>query len=74
MNTPKSGQPQVQQISLYEGDYHLWLQETIQQLQNRYWSQVDLDYVIEELEEMGRQQRNALKSNLRVLLQHLLKY
>lgn len=74
MSAPKSRQPLAQQVSLYEGDYHLWLQTTIHQLQNSRWAELDLESLIEELEDMGRRQKNALKSNLRVVLQHLLKY
>lgn len=59
---------------LYEEDFYLWLQQTSQDLKNKNFDQVDLDNLIEEIETMGRSEKSALASNLRVLLMHLLKY
>lgn len=66
-------QPQ-QTSSLYEEDYHLWLMNTIHQLQHGKLAEVDKINLIEELEAMGRSEKSAIESNLRVLLMHLLKY
>jgi hypothetical protein len=66
--------PTAKTVSLYEQDYALWLQSAIAQLQAGRLSEVDQNHLIEELEDMGRRQKNALKSNLRVVLLHLLKY
>ncbi|MGK7875204.1 MAG: DUF29 domain-containing protein [Xenococcaceae cyanobacterium] len=60
--------------ALYEQDYYLWLETTVNQLRERRFAQVDLANLIEELEDMGRSQKKAVKSNLRVVLMHLLKY
>jgi len=60
--------------SLYERDFYLWLQTTINLLKEGKFSEIDLENLLEELESMGRSDKNALKSNLRVLLMHLLKY
>lgn len=60
--------------SLYEQDYYLWLKQTIQLLQNDKLLELDRENLIEELEEMARSQKKALKSNLTVILWHLLKY
>jgi hypothetical protein len=59
---------------LYEQDYQQWLEQTINQLQHRAFSQIDLDNLIEELKDMGKAQKNALASNTTILLMHLLKY
>ena len=59
---------------LYETDYARWLDETIEQLKAREFDALDLPDLIEELGDMGRSQKQALTSNLRVLLQHLLKW
>jgi Domain of unknown function DUF29 len=61
-------------FSLYEQDYNLWLETTINQLQTENFEQIDLINLIEELASMGRSDKRALESNLRVLLLHLLKY
>ncbi|VXD12772.1 DUF29 domain-containing protein [Planktothrix paucivesiculata] len=63
-----------QTSDLYEEDYHLWLMNTIHQLQHGKLAKVDMVNLIEELEAMGRSQKSAIESNLRILLMHLLKY
>jgi len=60
--------------SLYDQDFYLWLQTTINVLKQGKFAEVDLENILEELESMGRSEKNALTSNLRVLLMHLLKY
>ncbi|OKH35702.1 hypothetical protein NIES2119_19590 [[Phormidium ambiguum] IAM M-71] len=60
--------------SLYEQDFYLWLQTNINLLKQGKFTEIDLENLLEELESMGRSDKNALKSNLRVLLMHLLKY
>jgi Domain of unknown function DUF29 len=51
----------------------LWIDRTIQQLQNREFGSLDIEHLIEELVDLGRAEKNALKSNLTILLAHLLK-
>ncbi|MEZ2237380.1 DUF29 domain-containing protein [Microcoleus sp.] len=60
--------------SLYEQDFYLWLQTNINLLKEGKFAEIDLENLLEELESMGKSDKNALKSNLRVLLMHLLKY
>lgn len=60
--------------SLYEQDFYLWLQTTINLLKEGKFAEIDLENLLEELESMGRSEKNALTSNFRVLLMHLLKY
>lgn len=59
---------------LYEEDFYLWVQQTSQDLRDGNFGKVVLDNLIEEIETMGRSEKSALASNLRVLLMHLLKY
>ncbi len=66
-------QPQ-QTSSLYEEDYHLWLMNTIHQLQQGRLAEVDKINLIEELESMIKSEKKAIRSNLRIILIHLLKY
>jgi predicted DNA-binding ribbon-helix-helix protein len=63
-----------QDSSFYEQDYHLWLEQIVYLLKEKIFSELDLDNLIKEIESMGRSEKNALRSNLRVLLMHLLKY
>jgi predicted DNA-binding ribbon-helix-helix protein len=60
--------------SLYEQDFYLWLQTTINLLKEGRFTEIDIENLLEELESMGRSEKNTLTSNLRVLLMHLLKY
>ena len=50
------------------------LTKTAQLLRERKFKKVDLDNLIEEIESMGRSEKKAVRSNLRILLTHLLKY
>jgi hypothetical protein len=58
---------------LYEKDYYLWIEKTISLLENNRFSDLDLDNLIEEISDMGKSQRQSLKSYLTRLLEHLLK-
>jgi Domain of unknown function DUF29 len=60
--------------SLYSTDYACWVEQTVELLRQGRLSEIDLDVLIEEVEDLGKSQRQALKSNLRVLLMHLLKW
>ena len=57
----------------YETDYNQWLKETVKQLRERNFEQVDWDNLIEEIESMGKSDRRALMSLLTRLIEHLLK-
>lgn len=59
---------------LYEQDYYLWLEKTATLLRDGKLSELDIPNLIEEIEDMGRSQKDALESNLRVIFMHLLKY
>ena len=60
--------------TLYETDYLQWIESTIEKLRNQDYQTVDWENLIEEMEEMGRSERRTLKSNLIVVLLHLLKW
>jgi hypothetical protein len=47
---------------LYEIDDYQWLEETINLIKKRDFSALDLDNLIEELEELGKEKRNAVES------------
>ena len=74
MTTNLSGTSVTKNESLYEQDFYLWLKTTAQLLRNRQLDDVDLDNLIEEIEDIGKDKRRELQSRLRVLLMHLLKY
>lgn len=60
--------------NLYETDFYAWTQEQVSLLRNHQWSQLDLQNLIEEIESLGKQQRQELRNRLSVLIGHLLKW
>lgn len=60
--------------TLYEKDLYAWTQEQTELLRNYQWSQLDLPNLIEEIESLGKQQRQELRNRLSVLIAHLLKW
>ena len=59
---------------IYETDYLEWLSITIEQLQTAQFEQIDREHLLEELEDLGKEQRRKVDSYLRQLLIHLLLY
>lgn len=65
---------QTSHKSLYETDFVQWVEATVTQLRSQDYEAVDWANLIEEIEDMSRRERKALKSNLIVVLLHLLKW
>ena len=59
---------------LYEQDYYLWLETTAKLLREGQLSALDIANLLEEIADMGRSEKRAVYSNLKILLMHLLKY
>lgn len=60
--------------NLYDRDYYLWLSHTAQLIKEGKFDELDAANLIEEIEDLGRSEKRAIKSNLVVVLLHLLKY
>ena len=60
--------------TLYDQDYCLWLETMAKLLQKRQLNEINFEDLIEELEGMSKREKEALFSNLQVVLMHLLKY
>lgn len=60
--------------SLYETDFHAWTQSQAELLREEEFAELDLHHLIEEIESLGKSQQTELKSCLRVLIMHLLKW
>ena len=58
----------------YDIDVCRWIGKQISALREQDWSRVDVQNLIEELDALARRDKRALKSRLRVLLIHLLKW
>ena len=61
-------------FSLYTNDFHAWTQEQVNLLKTQQWDTLDTVNLIEELETLGRKERQELRNRLAVLLGHLLKW
>jgi hypothetical protein len=60
--------------TLYETDFYAWTQKQVELLRAGQWEHVDVANVLEEIESLGKQQRQELRNRLGVLLGHLLKW
>jgi hypothetical protein len=59
---------------LYDRDYYTWTQEQARALREHRIEEVDWSNVAEEIEDLGKREKHALRSQLVRLLGHLLKY
>jgi hypothetical protein len=69
-----NSKPAMLAPNLYETDFYAWTQEQASLLRNHQWTQIDLANLIEEIESLGKQQRQELRNRLSVLIGHLLKW
>lgn len=60
--------------NLYETDFYAWTQEQVSLLKDRQWDLLDTVNLIEEIEALGRKERQELRNRLGLLLGHLLKW
>ncbi len=59
---------------LYDEDFAEWASEAARLLRSRRFAAVDVEHVAEEIEDMGKSQRNEVLNRSTVLLLHLLKW
>lgn len=59
---------------LYEQDFLEWTARNAELLRAGQFHEADIEHIAEEIEDMGLSQRHQLRSRLRVLLVHLLKW
>jgi hypothetical protein len=60
--------------STYEQDLYAWALKNAALLREGRLSEIDAEHIAEELEDMGKSERRALRSYLRNLMMHLLKW
>jgi Domain of unknown function DUF29 len=59
---------------LYERDFYLWVEEQVRLLRQGSFERLDVANLVEEIADLGSGAKKAVKSNLVVVLLHLLKY
>jgi len=60
--------------TLYETDFYGWIQQQVATLRTGKFPGLDVGNLIEEIEDMGKRQKQELRSRLTILLMHLLKW
>lgn len=58
----------------YEKDIVLWANEQAMLLRSRNFSAIDIEHIAEEIEDVGRSEKNELANRMALLLAHLLKW
>jgi hypothetical protein len=61
-------------MKLYEADFYQWTKDTSDRLRRGEFTEIDLSALVEEVEDLGKREKNALESRLSVLICHLLKW
>jgi hypothetical protein len=70
----KAMERKSEMAALYEEDFYAWTQRAGELLRSGCFGQIDIEHVAEEIEDMGKEQKHALKSQMRRLIVHLLKW
>lgn len=61
-------------MNLYETDFYAWTQHQAQALKQHQWERLDIPNLLEEIEALGRRERQEIRNRLGILLGHLLKW
>jgi len=61
------------EAALYEQDFPLWAERQAALLRARRFDQLDLENLIEEVEDLSRQERRSVESYVETIIEHLLK-
>jgi hypothetical protein len=64
----------MQTTTLYAQDFYAWTQQQAELLRSGKVDELDVENLMEEIESLGRQERQELRNRLGVLLGHLLKW
>jgi hypothetical protein len=59
---------------LYDTDFYTWTQEQAAAIRARLISALDIEHLAEEIETLGRSERESIENRLQTLLTHLLKW
>jgi hypothetical protein len=71
--TPDKEKAKASRVS-YDKDVILWSQEQARLLRARRFSELDIEHLADEIEDVGKSEKRELASRMAVLLAHLLKW
>jgi hypothetical protein len=60
--------------TLYDTDFDAWAQRQAEALRMKDWAALDIEHLAAEVEELRNSERKAVRSQLRRLMSHLLKW
>lgn len=60
--------------NLYEQDYANWAETMAHKLQQKQFTELDIDNLVQELQDLSKRERDKLLSSIRLILHHLLKW
>ena len=58
----------------YDEDFYGWAMAEANLLRQRKWDELDIEHLAEELESMGASEKREIRSRMKQLLKHLLKW
>jgi hypothetical protein len=61
-------------VNQYEQDFYAWTQAQSELLRLGKWQSLDIENLAEEIESLGKQQKQELRNRLGILIGHLLKW
>ncbi|NEX19954.1 DUF29 domain-containing protein [Thiorhodococcus mannitoliphagus] len=61
-------------LKTYDGDIIVWANEQARLLRAGAFSQLDVEHIAEEIEDVGKSEKRELASRMAILLAHLLKW
>lgn len=61
-------------LNLYDTDFYAWTQRQAELIRLGQWQAIDIDNLAEEIESLGKQQKQELRNRLGILIGHLLKW
>ncbi|MCI4624392.1 MAG: DUF29 domain-containing protein [Candidatus Magnetoovum sp. WYHC-5] len=64
----------LKEKSLYETDFYQWALHNAELLRQGKLNEIDIENIVEEIEDLGRNNKRELASRLFVLITHLLKW
>jgi Domain of unknown function DUF29 len=64
----------ARELPLYDTDFYAWAQQQAAALRATDWAALDVEHLAEEVEDLRKTERKAVRSQLRRLSSHLLKW
>jgi hypothetical protein len=74
LNFPRCARSNHIMGTLYEDDVIAWSEQQAALLRAGQWSQLDIDNIAEEIEDVGKSEKRELRHRFSILVEHLIKW